>query len=638
MFADIHKFNFYKYESEAKKGLESFKNYLLDIYQDKGTTEVIDVVKASGIAVSMFENPRRKEFFTEIVSYFKSIVNEQDLHLFSNLEADVHSFELLFQSLNNEKDSFFNQEPYYSNTYKVVSYLISLELFLNNLLHLNREDLATQAGKTTKSEIYDGVVESTGMLLSYFKHKGYPFTGQKRNISPKNVQLSDAHIFFSKKHEVASELLEYWQYSNVDINPPNNFKINDEEFEYAHMISNERFQNFRHSWQLSALSEASQSAGISEESYKLSKRVVLNRFATHYFGTTSLDLKIEDIELSKWLEAYSLLIHESEMFLKKRKIVQQSLNLNKVCIVKSKEQWIRYFQHYTFTKSQAEVIITHLTFSKGMQDLIDTPFIEIDDCLAIVPSLTSLSDASRALISNFVSRKKNLSFRGPGFEERIIKEMRAAGINASSLYKKIGIDEYECDIAFVLNNHLFFIECKAHLQPYTPRQHADQINKLFNETNQLHRIADFYEKNIPIVVEKLGLEDNFHPDETHRLIITTAMIGTPLVLNQVRIIDESAFSTFINRKSPELGFQTQKFSGSVKSNKFAVYKGEITVDKLIDFLKSPPAITITKEFFKDKTINLGSFNVTRKLLHNRSVNFGTSLGESDRQLMNKYFS
>lgn len=104
---------------------------------------------------------------------------------------------------------------------------------------------------------------------------------------------------------------------------------------------------------------------------------------------------------------------------------------------------------------QNVIIIDFFTFNHKSQDLIDCPFILIDDQLVVIPSLTASADAARALASNFLNKNVNLDFKGGGFEDRIKAGFNINKIKNSRLYQKTSATEYECDVAFVIENDIF---------------------------------------------------------------------------------------------------------------------------------------------------------------------------------------
>lgn len=641
MLNKFHKYNFYSLENKVAKGSIDFINYLEEVFISEGIEKVIEIIKASGIAVNLFHSPKRKEYFEEVISHFKMKSNTDQLNEILKLEVEVSYFEYLYEKLSIQKDMHFNKYIKLTDNNRVVSYLIALELYLKEITKPDTDSSPRRLEYQNRSNLFDLAGESTGIILNYFIYKKCQFKGAKKNISPKNIDLSTEHVFFSGVHKFLSEILDYWKYSNVEVNKNNkgiiSFKINDEEFEYNNLISNERFHNLREDWQISAKNKIIYDQENYDENFKVMQSNLNQSFTKLYFGASSLEMKIEGIELKKWVYAYELLVEESKVFLNRSQNLNV-LNLEKTCIVKSKYKWAKFFCMNGFSKKEAEIIIKIFTFTRGNLDLLDAPFVEIDDSLVVIPSLTSQCAISQALASNFNNQKINLSFRGPEFENKIIHELRKTGLKTGSLYKKINVDEYECDIAFILNDDLYLIECKAHIQPFTIRQHADHLKKLYDATSQLNRISNFFSNNINFVKEQLNLSSNFQPQNVYRILLTTSMVGSPLLINGVYITDETAFITFLSRSSPSLNYRDSNVQMKVSSQKFKEYEGEITSQKMINFLASPAAIQIARDFFKEQTISTDVFQVTRKSMRTPSIHYGIDFDSSDKALMTKFFS
>ncbi|RGL29258.1 hypothetical protein DXC69_25150 [Paenibacillus polymyxa] len=272
------------------------------------------------------------------------------------------------------------------------------------------------------------------------------------------------------------------------------------------------------------------------------------------------------------------------------------IELKKYCISKTKKRWKDLYKKNGFSSIEFETVFKIFTFNNKSQDIMDCPFIKIDDQFIIIPSLMAYADPARAISSNFLNRNCKLNFKGAGFEDRLKAGFKINNIKSSPLYKRVSDTEYECDVAFVVENDIFFVECKAHVQPYTTRQHANHLYKLYKETSQINRIADFYSNNPTIIKDQLNLGNDFQIGNYHRILITTSMIGTPLCVNGVYIVDESSFSMFVDRTPPSLMLIEEGVFKQQFTQRFDIYHGEITVNKIIDFLKSPPQIEILKSF------------------------------------------
>lgn len=646
----MERFNLYKYENELRKGVDSFKLLLDRTMQSDGIEQVITILKASGLAVNIFNNSKRKQQFKEVIEYILKQIKGQDIEKIINVVLEIKSIEYIFEKFFEDREGFFEEFEQIEDSYKVGSYLLSLELYLSSFNEANNNDVLNIMSReefsdmNTRRAFFDAAVESTGMILKYFKFKQYGFKGVKRNISPKTLKSSWYHILYSEFWNTINEVLEYWQYSEVSIKRDKQgkvqFDIIDESFELNNLISNERFLNLREGWQMAKVGELQntlkEKMEVRDDALNNIHQQLDYSFAVQYFGDPLLERKIKDIKLFDWMRAYKLLISESKKFLEGRGKLSV-FNLDKVCVCKPIYKWEKFFQQSGFTKKESREIIQMFTFDDKSQDLIDCPLIKVDENLVLIPSLTSNADPSRALASNFLNKNINLAFRGPEFEERMKVSLNLRNLKNSSLYKKID-EEYECDIAFVLDDELYFVECKAHVQPFTVRQHANHLYKLYQETYQLNRIADFYEENLNFVNEQLDLDLNFKPKKVHRILLTTSMMGTPVFINGVYMVDESSLVKFIDRNPPLLYYFEKGKYVKIPSTKFDIYSGTLSNEKFLKYLSSPPQIQITKDLYEKIELPLDMFSVVRHFKINQTIHMGVNLSESESNLLKKHFS
>ncbi|MFC7372564.1 hypothetical protein ACFQPF_12875 [Fictibacillus iocasae] len=635
-------YNFYKLENMLKEDKDKFIRYLESIYEQNDISAVIKAIKSSGISVDLFESNKHHMLFVDILNIYMG--KAHDIDEFSQIEDLVQEkiyFEQLFKSFEQIRTKYFEENEKIDEQYKVASYLVSLELHLDEIVNKELQEL--KANVLTAS--FDSAIESSGMILKYFMYNKNAFKGNKRNISPRVLEVSKTHVSFSEIWLILNDLLEYWKYSDVKIQKKDNilfFEICDKDFELNNVLSNERFLNLREGWQMNAIGEIqskySGQENIPYDKIIKEKKESLNYlFSTLYFGSIFLKEKVKKISLARWLNAYELLIEESKSFLRRRNQIR-SFSLDKVCLSKSVLNWIRFFKSKGYSQEETETILDIFTFNRNSLDMIDCPFVKIDDNLVVIPTLTSNADAARALASNFLNRRLDLDFRGPGFEERTKHDLNLQGIINSRLYKKTKKTEYECDVAFVLDDELFFVECKAHVQPFSTRQHTNHLYKLKKETLQINRIAEFFEQNLSLVKEQLDLPDNFIPKNTHRIILTTSMMGSPLLINGVYIVDESAFVKFLNRSAPRLMYFDKGKEFNIPTQKFQILEGELTAKKIVQFLKSPPQISMIKSFYQFKSRDLNFINVKRHWKVNQTTHFGVNLNHADLGLIDKFLS
>lgn len=107
------------------------------------------------------------------------------------------------------------------------------------------------------------------------------------------------------------------------------------------------------------------------------------------------------------------------------------------------------------------------------------------------------------------------------------------------------------------------------------------------------------------------------------------MIGAPMYINGVYIIDESAFAMFIDRSPPSLILMDNGEYKRDYADKLHIYHGNITVDKTIQFLKSPPQIQILKNFYSKSYVNLNLFDIKRYIKVNKTIHVGDEVDSVD---------
>ncbi|UMR34462.1 hypothetical protein MJ749_17470 [Paenibacillus polymyxa] len=633
--SDLDDYNFYKYENEVKKGFDNIMSYILTILETKGIDKVIKIIKSSGIAVSLYGDKRTKEIYNKLIDTLLPLINDDEKEKVNSLVTEAKTIEDIVAKFNLLRSTYFDIFEKEEDKYQVVSYLLSLERFLNTI----NKDTDTSEKFNLKVSLWDSAIESTGMILKYFMFNDYDFCGSNKVLRVQQLDNSSKHIFFSTYWNAINDIIEYWKYSKVnvlvDIQNKINFEIEDDEFELNNLISNERFVNLREGWQMSAVGEIMQEGSINELSNQLEKLTYL--FSTLYFGTPTLEEMIENIKLSRWIKAYQLLINESKKFISAH-TSRADYRIKKYCISKTKKRWKDLYKKNGFSSIEFETVFKIFTFNNKSQDIMDCPFIKIDDQFIIIPSLMAYADPARAISSNFLNRNCKLNFKGAGFEDRLKAGFKINNIKSSPLYKRVSDTEYECDVAFVVENDIFFVECKAHVQPYTTRQHANHLYKLYKETSQINRIADFYSNNPTIIKDQLNLGNDFQIGNYHRILITTSMIGTPLCVNGVYIVDESSFSMFVDRTPPSLMLIEEGVFKQQFTQRFDIYHGEITVNKIIDFLKSPPQIEILKSFYSKRVTKQDLYDISRYVKTKKTVYMRDEINDLDNELLNKYYS
>ena len=295
----------------------------------------------------------------------------------------------------------------------------------------------------------------------------------------------------------------------------------------------------------------------------------------------------------------------SNPFLRKKK-ENIILTVQNLCIVRTEFEWKKKLVNSSkeISNEEAKIIISKLTFCRQTNDLIDAPLIRIQDKLILLPSLTREVRPLSAILSMFSKTEKkenmvtDLGFKGAVFEERIKHLLKVSnGIVAKRLHIRFDKIEFEreIDVAFVLDKHLFLIECKSFNQPYTVREHAKTNKKIRDAIDQLNRNAEYFEGSLNIVKEQLDLKDTIEIKEIHRVLLTSTTLGEAGKQGNILLTDEASFNGFLLRNSPNLTIIDGNKKTTICVDNEGIYSGKVTAHKMIAFLKRQPLIESMKK-------------------------------------------
>ncbi|MBS7576094.1 hypothetical protein HOY36_00945 [Enterococcus sp. MMGLQ5-2] len=408
------------------------------------------------------------------------------------------------------------------------------------------------------------------------------------------------------------DAFEYWKYSKIEIeNSEKKMLIDfiDEDFNRAVLVSNFRYKNYMKNVESDIVdykirSDRYFTKRLSEEELSI---YLSETLCQRYLGEDNLNQMIFGIELNKWLDGIHFLQHEAMLYLKKKKN-RNIFSVQNLCIVKTEFKWIKGLISFSkeIKREEAKTILGKLTFGEQSKDLIDAPLIKVQNQLILLPTLAKSIRPLSAVLSMFTriedEERKNqediaLSFKGIEFEKRLKHLMKVSNnINANRLYIKMHKEEIEreIDLAFVLDDELFLVECKFFNQPYTVREHAKTNKKIKNSIKQLNKNADYFEQNIDIVIEQMNLKKDTLIKETHRILLTANILGEAGQQENILMIDEASFNAFLLRNPPTISNYNGNIQEKVYFNKGKMFTGKVTAEKLINFIKWQPSVKSMK--------------------------------------------
>lgn len=403
-------------------------------------------------------------------------------------------------------------------------------------------------------------------------------------------------------HNSLVRTYEYWRFWGGNINNRGNifyYSHSDENDFYAHRISVFRSRIFRnsHMQKIKLLRDhiniTPETNVLPQKGFRSLEEVIASDFCYNYFGSLDLSESVLGITLAEWVRSYMIFQQESLRFLEARDH-KSPLNLSNWCMIKTRQGWAQLLVDNGIEQSKAKNIVKNITFNASSRDLIDCPLIPMDeDSLVALPTLVNFISPADAMLSNFIQRTFEIGFRGTRFENQVQKMLDDAKIPAKKIKTTYEGQEYECDIAFILDDTLFLTECKTFLQPQSPRDYYAFIGKLADAVTQLRRISNFYQNHLDIVKREMNLDASWRPKSIYNLIITNAFLGKPYFLEDCHITDISLLTRFFSRQSPGLQIGYMAIPKPDKD-----YNGEINKQKLMHAISNSLPVQLTRQRLK----------------------------------------
>ncbi|HDQ4464508.1 TPA: hypothetical protein P9G65_004919 [Pseudomonas aeruginosa] len=250
--------------------------------------------------------------------------------------------------------------------------------------------------------------------------------------------------------------------------------------------------------------------------------------------------------------------------------------------------------------AKASAFIDRVTFCRSSRDLYDHPLIKCQDENFYVfgPSLL-LCDIVKITISSLANEGTSFDDKGELFEESTKKSLQRHGFEPRNLKVRRGAnkEEFDYDVAFVWDDHVFFLECKNRGLPMgNPIATYRFMNELESHIKQVERLKrglhdhpDILEKDFP---EAVGKKPVF--------CLLNAMPFACGEIEGIYAVDDSIFfrffasSTFgvtavpIDRKRPSKRTPLRRIWKSA----------EPTVEEFIEYLAKPPQLDLAAQNYE----------------------------------------
>ena len=617
---DFHEFDsLIKLPNNIKKIDERINTILLQL-NDKSVDEIIHITKVSNIVgdLSLGKSRDYKNLlFEKISSFVENKFDQENKLVWKKFKNQALILDKLYSDFIISRDNYF-----YNNPTKVKIDLSLILICIEKVLRSYNRNHISETSNQNESEfeanihIRDTLKGYAAEILKYFMFKDISSKKTNKIYCIKDVEIICKHFEFYDEYESIKDIMEYFRFSQLEIKKDSHLSIDviGEEFNRSVLISNFREKGARHNRYSRLISNYRKSNIEKKMDYDINdyySMIELERILGEEWKSYELD----GISVDYWNKAYLFVRKISNKKLSKENDINQ---LDKLCIVKSKIQWTLEIKKFLkVSKEIAEKILDNLIFSKESYDLIDAPFIQLGDCLAIIPSISQDTISAFAIISNFskrLNKLNDLSKKGYFLEKAITSVLNGGNMRTiSNLKDSYQGENYEIDQIFAIGEIVYLVECKTLPYPYTVKEHAEQLCMIHGYLKKFERNIDYFIRNSQLFISKLGIE---RVRDFKKIFITSTMLGAPDNYNDIYIVDESSFSAFLRRYPPVIwDFCSGR---NIFTKDISYYTGEITNSKMYQFLKQPAPIDAMKEKIKKVTINHSSFTISQYSLENQS--------------------
>jgi hypothetical protein len=605
-----HFINHYEVEQKAGGPPAEFLKFLEDSYAKEGLITAVGKIKLSGICLSLYpSNPSK-------CLYLKSVKLLTDLN--GNKEESIKLLEGEVEILEKAVKDFYdwmeisgvNKVP---KEKQAAAFLLVAESMISAFIEqsegLNPDGKVVQAtkGMERTAQVYESMVRQIAEVLLYFKFKHIPFVKEGDVVKKAVLSLSARHLTLYDRFSVLKQTYEKWMFQKCNCKIVNHNEIwieqKDKEKALDADVSFDRSEMAKFQRGMELMNFADESKFIPETKKFFPKycrdilEFISGAACVDFFDSFYLKEKIGGVKIVEWLRAYTVLRKIGSTTLKARTTNPPAI-LEKWCILKSENGWINEFIKGGIKQKSAKIIFENLIFERGESiDLCDCPFIPFNGRFLVLPSVIRSIHPAEAILSNANKKEEDVSFKGDGFEKQVLEELNKAGICSVGLYSSEKGEQFQCDAAFELDGDLYFLECKSIGQPKSIREYHGLLLKLQTTSGQLTRIASHFSKEITKVNKKLNKSTSWKPKGIFKIIVTKAMLGKALCIDDCLVVDESAFVKFLVREQPAVVMGTKK-----QKIKLADYEGQITSEKLIKYIKDPAPIRLLRKQYEEREI------------------------------------
>lgn len=590
--------NLYDFEKQIKK--DSFISFLEYVFENDGMSKVIEILKASGYFISYRDKVDiGDEQKIKIDNFINSRFSEKGIRNYKNLKKEAC---FLLEKRNVIEDKILNILKK-----GVMSYEILVCVVLAWIDNLSKNKKCSNEQKIATREYY---VMILGTLLKINMHN------EDTDSKTKNILSVEDHkklLNYTFMYREMNEIIQSWMFGDTKIEKDEFLEIeelpgNNED----RVISASNYWDIKEVKNIKAhLSEFEKTGSWQENLEVYNTR--LEESVKEDFYTQDFQEEYLGIPLYKWMTVYKFFAEKS--FESKEPIlkIQRSQLIAEMC-------------EKGLAQEEAEEVLKKIIFGKKSTDLFDSFLVEQNGELLFSPIQYLFIDNSKAMISLFgkdEGNDTNVEQKGQSFEHHIYMLLKE---NFTDIERNISMnykdEEYEIDLAVVLEGNLFICECKTQYQHENMRGYYRNLNELDNYLKKFERNYKFFVENEEgnrMLKQRLNIQsyNNIYP------IFISNIVFMKSKINDIYITDEPRIYRYMKR-TPE---NIQVFDNQKKTIKCVklfsqFYEGQVTAAQFIDYLnnKSNELEFERKKIILTENPTLREFGiVSKRYMENKSI-------------------
>lgn len=598
-----------------KNNKKKFFELFIERSQSLDVNEAISLLKKSGICINKYK-PHSKNLILEKILVFMNDKYKAN-HVLLKFKNEVKIWCKLFNDFNILRDeSGVNLIEDDIKLSAVLNCAEKISQMIEKYANDQMENVQLDINLESTSYDYEGLISDLSMI---FKHITFTFEPNFKHCnSMQYILLSKRHFDLIKYYSQISNLYDVWAYFDGELLQNDNeitFQCVDQLSRIA--LENSRYISQIQSSQINMLKYTFNNDLINkgkklppESFYSEAEFTFYYLFHQTMYQDDLSSINFYNISVLEWIRAYSILIDFG------RQNIQHN-STDKMIRMKA-YQIINIFEKYGIKKGHSMTIINTLTFDPEVStDLFDSPLLKYDNYYYIFPFILYNINFTESFISCLQSRNYDLSKRGYSFEDELISLLNNNKIDARSLKINTKGEEYQCDVSFHIDNHVYFIESKVFLEPKSIRKKYEHLKKIEDSIDQLKRISDFYIKNENLLNNMLDYREDNTSKKYIKILVTSSTYSGPPLIGNTYVIDYSSLQRFLLRDPINITKNMNK-NGKIIQEKINVtdtidlYTGDLTNTKILDFLNTQPPnyYSMLQLESKEKTIKISGYSFT----------------------------